>query len=74
MGITPELLKQFNEAKEQQRYVDQKISDRQTSKTVKKKIEEDEEHNYAIKIDTSKPHISNLNEDPQLSRKVNYLL
>lgn len=24
------------------------------------------------KIDTSKPHLSNLNEDPQLSRKINY--
>lgn len=29
---------------------------------------------YAVKVDNSKPHISNLNEDPQLSRKINYSL
>lgn len=24
------------------------------------------------KVDTKKPHLSNLNQDPQLSRKINY--
>lgn len=28
MGVTPEMLEQFNEAKEQQRYVDETINDR----------------------------------------------
>lgn len=27
-----------------------------------------------MRVDTSRPHISNLNEDPQLSRKINYSL
>lgn len=74
MGVTPEMMEQFNEAKEQQRYVDETINDRETSKTDKKKHEKEEEDAYAVKIDLTKPHLSNLNEDPQLSRKINYLL
>lgn len=26
------------------------------------------------KVDISKPHLSNLNQDPQLSRKINYAI
>ena len=74
MGVTPEMLEQFNEAKQQQRYVDETINDRETSKVDKKKHEKEEEDAYAVKIDLTKPHLSNLNEDPQLSRKINYLL
>jgi predicted glycosyl hydrolase (DUF1957 family) len=74
MGVTPEMMEQFNEAKEQQRYVDETINDRETSKTDKKKHEKEVEDAYAVKIDLTKPHLSNLNEDPQLSRKINYLL
>ena len=68
------MIEQFNEAKQQQRYVDETINDRETSRTEKKKHEAEEEDAYAARIDLSQPHLSNLNEDPQLSRKVNYLL
>lgn len=54
--------------------MDETINDRETSKTDKKKHEKEEEDAYAVKIDLTKPHLSNLNEDPQLSRKINYLL
>lgn len=49
------------------------MNDYETSKTDKKKQEEQEEIQYAH-IDLSQPHLSNLNEDPQLSRRVNYAL
>jgi len=64
----------LKEAKEQQRYVNETIADREATKEDKKKHEEIEESKYAAKVDLSKPHISNLNEDPQLSRKINYPL
>ncbi len=73
-GITQEMLEQFNEAKQQQKYVDENINDRETSKVDKIKQEKEQENSYAVKVDLSKPHLSNLNEDPQLSRKINYLL
>lgn len=37
--MTPEMLEQFKEAKQQQKYVDGEINDREISKTEKKKIE-----------------------------------
>ena len=67
-------MEQFKEAQEQQRYVDAEINDRETSVTEKKKQEMEVEMDYAVKVDVTKPHLSNLNEDPQLSRKINYLL
>jgi hypothetical protein len=73
MGITPEMVEQLNETKQQQRYIDEKMNDYETSKTDKKKQEEQEEIQYAH-IDLSQTHLSNLNEDPQLSRRVNYAL
>mgnify|MGYP002361709947 FL=1 len=54
--------------------MDETIADREATKEDKKKHEKEEENNYAVKIDFSKPHMSNLNEDPQLSRKINYAL
>lgn len=73
-NISPDMLEQLKEAKEQQRYVNETIADREATKEDKKKQEQQEESNYAAKIDTSRPHMSNLNEDPQLSRKINYSL
>ncbi len=72
--ISPDMLQQLKEAKEQQRYVNQTIADREATKEDKKKHETQEQNNYAVKIDFTKPHMSNLNEDPQLSRKINYAL
>lgn len=40
------------------------------SKTERKKAESEIES--FTKVDLTKPHIANLNQDPQLSRKVNY--
>lgn len=71
-NISPDMLEQLKEAKEQQRYVNETIADREATKEDKKKHEQQEESKYAVKIDTSRPHMSNLNEDPQLSRKINY--
>lgn len=71
-SITPEMLEQLREAKDQERYVNETIADRETTKEAKKKHEEEEEINYAARVDKSKPYISNLNEDPQLSKKINY--
>ena len=71
-SITPGMLEQLKEAKEEQRYVNETIAGRELTKEAKKKHEEEEEVNYAVKVDPTKPHISNLNEDPQLSRKINY--
>lgn len=49
------------------------MNDYETTKTEKKQHEQAEEIQYAH-IDMTKPHLSNLNEDPQLTRKVNYAL
>jgi hypothetical protein len=73
-SVTPEMLQQLQEAKDEERYVNETIADRETTIEEKKKHEAEEEELYAAKVDTSKPHISNLNEDPQLSRKINYPL
>ena len=73
-SISPEMLEQLKEAKDQQRYVNETIADRETTKEDKKKHEAEEEEKYAVKVDLTQPHISNLNEDPQLSRKINYSL
>lgn len=39
-------------------------------------MEQENDSGYAIsdvhKVDVKKPHLSNLNQDPQLSRKINY--
>ena len=48
------------------------MNDYSKTKEEKLMIEKEEETEYGSKLDTSRPHISNLNEDPQLSRKINY--
>ena len=44
--------------------------------TMTKKQKLEQEHDEIIsdihKVDKNKPHLSNLNPDPQLSRKINY--
>jgi len=49
------------------------MNDMTMTKKEKIKHEEEEFHSEA-KFDKTKPHLSNLNEDPQLSRKINYLI
>ena len=72
--MTPEEMEQMKQVKEEQQYLSGQINDRETSKDDKKMHEMQEEKSYASKVDVTQPHLSNLNEDPQLSRKVNYLL
>ena len=60
------------EAQAQLKFISEKEQDYELSKTERKKIEEPIE--TVSRIDFSKPHIANLNQDPQLSRKVNYLI
>lgn len=44
--------------------------------STKEKLEMEHDSSYPIsdvtKVDRNKPHLSNLNQDPQLSRKINY--
>ena len=42
------------------------------TKKQKLKHEQEQFKSESAKFDKSKPHLSNLNEDPQLSRKINY--
>jgi hypothetical protein len=43
--------------------------------TKKEKLKHEEEEFHAeVKFDKTQPHLSNLNEDPQLSRKINYTI
>lgn len=55
------------------RYNSEVMNDMTMTKKEKIKHEEEEFHSEA-KFDKTKPHLSNLNEDPQLSRKINYLI
>lgn len=58
------------EAQAQLKFISEKEQDYELSKTERKKNEETIE--IMSRVDLSKPHIANLNQDPQLSRKVNY--
>lgn len=60
------------EAQAQLKFISEKQQDYELSKTERKKNEEPVE--IASRVDFSKPHIANLNQDPQLSRKVNYAI
>jgi hypothetical protein len=71
LSITPELLEQRNEAEAQLKFLAEKDHDYKTNRIEKKKFEEDNEEEDQ-KIDVKKPHLANLNQDPQLSRKVKY--
>jgi hypothetical protein len=73
-SITPELLEQRNEAEAQLKFLAEKNNDYSTTRIEKKKIEEDNEEENYQKIDVKRPHLANLNQDPQLSRKVKYTI
>ena len=73
LGIDPEKLREFNDAKEQLEFNTAMIND--FSMTKAEKLQNEKEQtllNNTSKIDLTKPHLSNLNEDPQLSRRINY--
>lgn len=66
----------ISEARSEMNFNNRMINNSTMSKEDKLKIEEEESHQDQpyLKVDTNKPHLSNLNEDPFLSRKVNYSL
>ena len=74
LGIEPEKLKEFNDAKEQLRFNTEMMNDYSMSKS--EKLENEQKQSSQLSelssVDVSKPHFSNLNEDPQLSRIINY--
>ena len=72
LQMTPEMAEQRLEAQAQLQFIAAKEHDYEVSKKDRRMTEENID-SY-IKIDTTKPHIANLNQDPQLSRKVNYSL
>lgn len=72
LQLTPELLEQRLEAQAQLKFISEKEQDYEMPKNERRKTEEPVD-SY-VRIDESKPHLANLNQDPQLSRKVNYSL
>jgi pSer/pThr/pTyr-binding forkhead associated (FHA) protein len=72
-SMTPEELEQRSEAMAQLQFLSEKNNDYATSRTDKKQKEEEEQPAYQ-KVDPSRPHLVNLNPDPQLSRKIKYSL
>jgi ATP-dependent 26S proteasome regulatory subunit len=70
-SMTPEMLEQRNEAEAQLKFLAEKDHDYSTTRTEKKKMEEEQEEEDQ-QVDLKRPHLANLNQDPQLSRKVKY--
>ena len=71
-SLSPEELEQKMEAQAELKFISEKEQEFEMSKTERKKVEADTES--LTQIDLSKPHIANLNQDPQLSRKVRYTI
>jgi hypothetical protein len=70
-SMTPEMLEQRSEAEAQLKFLAEKDHDYSTTRNEKKKIEEEQEEEDQ-RVDLKRPHLANLNQDPQLSRKVKY--
>ena len=71
-SLTPEQLEERQNAEAELRLIAEKSNDYSTTLNEKKKLEimhEEEDYQH---IDVNKPHLANLNQDPQLSRKVKY--
>jgi hypothetical protein len=71
-NIFSQQLQELNEAKEELRFNSEMMNDMTMTKKEKLKHEEEEFKSESANFDKSRPHLSNLNEDPQLSRKINY--
>lgn len=69
-SLTPEMIEQRSEAEAQLKFLAEKDHDYSATRTEKKKAEE--EHEEDQRVDPKRPHLANLNQDPQLSRKVRY--
>ena len=73
LQMDQEMLEKFNDAKEELKFNNMMMKDYEMTKDEKKEQEEKErEEEQKNKVDLSQAHLSNLNEDPQLSRKINY--
>lgn len=73
LGIDPKKLEEFNDAKQELEFSTAMIQN--ISMTKAEKLQNEKEQtllNNVSKTDITKPHLSNLNEDPQLSRRINY--
>lgn len=70
LGITPEMLEERRNTEAELKYSNQVMNDYQTS--AKQKITKESENSNFSAIDVTKPRITNLNQDPQLSRKATY--
>lgn len=69
LSLTPEMLEQRKDAQAELNFISEKENDYEISKAERRKQDPIELY---TRIDLSKPHIANLNQDPQLSRKVTY--
>lgn len=71
----PKTLAEITEAKSEMNFNNQVMSSYSMTRSEKIKHEEEERaDNPYTRVDTSKPHLSNLNEDPFLSRKICYAI
>ena len=69
-SLTPEMIEQRSETEAQLKFLAEKDHDYSATRNEKKKAEE--EHEEDQRVDPKRPHLANLNQDPQLSRKVRY--
>lgn len=73
LGMDPSQLEDYQDVKEQLRYNNMMMND--MTMTKQEKLEHESEMGQAAevnKVDKTKPHIYNLNQDPQLSKKIFY--
>ena len=74
LSVDSNNMEEFNQAKEQLRFNAEMMKDYEM--TTKEKLEQENKNMAKITdintVDTTRPHLSNLNQDPQLSRMINY--
>ena len=73
MGLDASKMEEYNDAKEQLRFNNMMMNEVTMSK--QEKLEHENESNKfsdVNKVDKTKPHLSNLNQDPILSQRINY--
>ena len=70
LSLTPEMLEQKKEAQAELKFISEKEQDYEVPKNERRKIEDPIES--IARVDVSKPHLANLNQDPQLSKKITY--
>ena len=73
LGIDSSKMEQYNDAKEQLRFNNMMMNE--VTMTKQEKLEHENEtnkNNELTKVDKSRPHLFNLNQDPQLSQRIFY--